>query len=156
MYTMVLIFHSWLRWAALIAGIGATATALGTRASSVQSIDQWGAADRWGLTFTSILDIQLLIGLLLYAVLSPFASEAFRNFGATMRNPLLRFWAVEHVTLMVAAVLLAHVGRVLARNARTPASKRIRLLVCFGLSVLAMIAGIPWPGMSNGRPLFRV
>ena len=58
--------------------------------------------------------------------------------------------------LMLAAVVLAHVGRVLARKAATPGAKRTRLMVCFGLSTLLMIAGTPWPGTRAGRPLFRI
>jgi hypothetical protein len=26
--------------------------------------------------------------------------------------------------------------------------------ICFGIAVLAMVAGVPWPGLANGRPLF--
>ena len=57
---------------------------------------------------------------------------------------------------MFVAVILAHVGRVLGRKAKTPSAKRTRLLVCFGLSTLLMLVGTPWPGMMNGRPLFRL
>jgi hypothetical protein len=98
----------------------------------------------------------MLIGLLLYLVLSPFTAEAMRDFGAAMKSPGLRFFAVEHVTLMFGAVILAHLGRVLARKASTPAARRTRLIVCFGLATILMIVGIPWPGMTSGRPLFRV
>ena len=55
-----------------------------------------------------------------------------------MKDPALRFWAVEHITSMFAAIALAHVGRVLARKATTPAAKRTRLLICFGLATLLM------------------
>ena len=103
-----------------------------------------------------VLDIQMLLGLLLYLVLSPFTSQALNDFGAAMRNPALRYWAVEHVSLMLAAVVLVHVGRVLARTARTPQSKRTRQIVCYTLATVAMIAATPWPGMANGRPLFRL
>jgi hypothetical protein len=57
---------------------------------------------------------------------------------------------------MVAAVILAHVGRVLGRKAATPGARRTRQLICFGLSTVLMIAGTPWPGTRAGRPLFRV
>jgi hypothetical protein len=102
------------------------------------------------------LDVQLLLGLLLYLVLSPFTAEAMRDFGAAMKSPGLRFFAVEHVTMMFAAVILVHVGRVLARKAASPAAKRTRMFVCFGLATILMIVAIPWPGMASGRPLFRV
>jgi hypothetical protein len=77
------------------------------------------------------------------------------HFGDAMKDPALRFWAVEHTASMFAAIALAHVGRVLARKATTPAAKRTRLLVCFGLATLLIIIGMPWPGRPGGRALFR-
>jgi heme A synthase len=150
MYTTVLTIHSWLRWMAIIAGVGATLAALRSTARTDDSV-----ADRWGLFMMMALDIQMLVGLILYLALSPFTAQAMQDFGAAMRTPQLRFWAVEHITMMFAAVILAHLGRVLARKAKTPAAKRTRMIVCFGLSTLLMIAGTPWPGTMNGRPLFR-
>ena len=112
--------------------------------------------DRWGLIFMIALDLQLLLGLALYFALSPNTTAMFGNFGAAMRDPVARFWAVEHITLMLFAIAMAHIGRVLARKAPSAAAKRKRLLICFGLSTVAMIAATPWPGMASGRPLFRV
>jgi ABC-type uncharacterized transport system permease subunit len=152
MYTLVLSAHSWLRWVALLAGIAATFTTLADRAPSLAP----RRADLWGLALMVTLDIQMLLGLMLYFVLSPFTAEAMRDFGAAMRNPGLRFFAVEHLAMMLAAVIVAHVGRVLARKATTPDVKRTRMLICFGLATLLMALGIPWPGMASGRPLFRL
>jgi hypothetical protein len=151
MYTAVLTIHSWLRWAAILTGVGATLAALRNPSSADDSV-----ADRWGLFMMMALDTQMLLGLILYFALSPFTTQAMQDFGAAMKTPQLRFWAVEHVTTMMVAVILAHVGRVLARKATTPASKRTRRLICFGLSTLLMLAGTPWPGTTNGRPLFRL
>jgi hypothetical protein len=148
MYSLVLVLHSWLRWIAIAAGVGATAAA----ATSPPA----GGSDRPGLVFMIFMDVQMLLGLLMYAFLSPTTAAIFNDFGAAMKDPVSRFWAVEHVTMMLAAVVLAHVGRVLGRKASTPGAKRTRLLICFGLSTLLMIAGTPWPGMRAGRPLFRV
>ena len=92
----------------------------------------------------------------LYFVASPNMRPILQNFGAAMRDPVARFWAVEHITTMLVAIALAHVGRVLARKAKTPAAARRRLLICFGLATLLIIAGTPWPGMAAGRPLIRV
>jgi hypothetical protein len=152
MYTLVLDLHSWLRWLALVAGIAATVAAM----SAPDSGRPHHRADTWGMVFMMLLDVQLLLGLVLYLVLSPFTREALNDFGAAMKNAGLRFFAVEHVTLMLGAVLVAHLGRVLARKARTPEAKRGRLLLSFGLATLLMIIGIPWPGLAAGRPLFRI
>ena len=152
MYALVLMLHSWLRWVALVAGVGAIATTAADRSVTLRT----GRSDLWGLALMIALDVQMLVGLLLYLVLSPFTTEAMSNFGAAMKNPALRFFAVEHVALMFAAVILAHVGRVLARKARTAEQKRSRLLICFVLATIAMLLAIPWPGMASGRPLFRL
>ena len=148
MYSIFLIIHSWLRWIALAAGVGATAAATGSSPGA--------RGEKAGLFFIIAMDLQMLTGLLLYAFISPNTRAMFQNFGAAMRDPEARFWAVEHITMMIAAVALAHIGRVLARKAKTPAAARTRQLICFGLSTLLMIAGTPWPGTRAGRPLFRV
>jgi hypothetical protein len=148
MFSIVLTLHSWLRWLAIAAGFGAivgAASAAGTPRS-----------EKTGLLFMIAMDLQMLIGLLLYAFLSPNTAAAFGDFGAAMGDPVARFWAVEHTTMMIGAVALAHVGRVLARKAPTPAAKRTRLLICFGLSMALLLLGTPWPGLRAGRPLFRV
>jgi hypothetical protein len=151
MYTIVLILHSWIRWFALIAVFGVLFAAIRGKVQGSQSI-----ADRWGLFAILALDLQMLLGLLLYLVVSPNMAEIRAHFGEAMQNPQLRFWAVEHLTAMIVAVVVAHVGRVLARKAKTTDSKRRRLLACFGVVTIALLLGTPWPGMPAGRPLFRI
>lgn len=148
MYPTVLWLHSWVRWIALVGGFGATLFAIQPARGA--------SAGRWSMIATSALDLQMLLGLLLYFVVSPNMEAIRANFGASMQDPVARFWAVEHVTAMVGAVVLAHVGRVLARKAATPEAKRMRLGIFFGLATVLMLAGMPWPGRPGGRPLFRV
>jgi len=150
MYSSVLLLHSWLRWAALLLGVITTLAALMDRGEGKST------ADRLGLFFMIAMDLQMVLGLLLYFALSPVTAAALKDFGGAMRDPALRFWAVEHAATMMLAVILAHVGNVLARKAATPASKRTRQIVWFGLATVAMIARTPWPGLPNGRPLFRL
>ena len=152
MYTLVLILHSWLRWAAIAAGLMAIVSALKNPVEAGRE----GSADRWGLAFMVAMDVQLLLGLLLYLALSPTTAAIFNDFGGAMRDPTARFWAVEHVATMLFAVVMAHVGRVLGRTARTATGKRTRLMVCFIAAVIAVLAATPWPGLRSGRPLFRV
>jgi heme A synthase len=151
MYTAVQLLHSWLRWVVIIAAVVATGATFTTPASQGED-----AADRWGLIFMMSLDLQMLLGVLLYFALSPTTAVIMQNFGAAMQDPVARFWAVEHITTMFIAVILVHVGRVMARKARTPGSKRMRQMICFTLATVLIIAGTPWPGLAAGRPLFRV
>src|SRR4051794_29596261 len=108
MYAAALILHSWFRWAVILAGLVAFVRA----ASGASGTKAWTPADdRAGFWFTIALDVQVLIGLALYLFLSPLTTQAMRDFGGAMKDPLLRFWAVEHGFGMVVGVALAHVGR---------------------------------------------
>lgn len=147
MYTTLLTMHSWVRWVALVAGVGATLWAL-------RRDDR--RADAWGLVMTGALDFQLVLGLFLYFVVSPNMQVVREHLGEAMRTPGLRFWAVEHVAAMLLAVVLAHVGRVLGRRAKSLQAKRSRQLLGYGLATILMVAGMPWPGRVSGRPFFRV
>ena len=141
MYGLVLLIHSWLRWVVIAAGLVAV----------VRGGQRDGAAGRW---FTILLDVQILLGLLLYFALSPFTRNALADFGAAMGSPQLRFWAVEHVFGMVIGTALAHIGRARVRKAAPERRPRVAAIF-YGLAMLAILASIPWPGMPAGRPLFR-
>lgn len=151
MYVLFLILHSWLRWGVLVVGILAVMALVSGRGASDSA-----RADKWGLFFIIALDVQLLLGLALYFGLSPNLQAIRADFGAAMRDSVSRFWAVEHVMMMLVAIGAAHVGRVLARKAATPAERRSRLLLCFGIALVAIVAASPWPGLRGGRPLFRI
>src|SRR5436305_123689 len=99
MYTLVLTLHSWLRWVAIAAGVMAVASLRGQATTAGDA-----RADRWSLAFMMALDIQMLLGLLLYLALSPVTAAILDNFSAAMRDPTARFWAVEHITAMFFAV----------------------------------------------------
>jgi hypothetical protein len=146
MYPITLAIHNIVRWIVLILGVLAAARALsgwfGRRA--------WTETDRkTGAFFGMALDIQFLLGLLLYFLLSPITTAALRNFGAAMSNPVARFFALEHVLYMVIAIVLAHMGSALARRAASDQIKFRTASIFFSLSIVAILLGMPWM-----RPLF--
>jgi len=155
MYPLTLTLHSWLRWIAVIAGVVVVIRFLmgwlGKR--------DWQALDaRLTTVFPMLLDIQLLLGLLLYFVASPITTGALQNFGAAMSNAATRFYAVEHFFMMLIALVVAHVGSVLVkRRSGAPARYRVGALL-FGLALLIILFSIPWPFVAAGanRPWFRL
>ena len=151
MYNLVLLAHSWLRWVSFITGVLAVNALRGDDHSPARE----AAGTRWSLAFMMTLDIQMLLGLSLYFTLSPAMKAIFENFGGAMKDPVARFWAVEHVTTMLFAVVIVHVGRVLSRKGATPAIRRGRLVLCLIAALVAMLAATPWPGLAAGRPFFR-
>src|SRR5207244_11476427 len=97
-YCAVLLIHSWLRWIALLLGVGAT---LNASRDHLQPSDRPPGA-RWDTYFMLAVDLQVLFGLVLYFGLSPLAKAAMEDFGSALRNPTLRFWGLEHIGLMIA------------------------------------------------------
>ena len=152
MYAPLVILHSWLRWVVLLAALVALVRAVGGRINHRPWQPADNAAGRW---FVIGLDLQVLIGLLLYLFLSPYTMSAWNNMAETMRDPLLRFMAIEHPAGMIVGVALAHIGRVRIRKTADPARKHLAALIFFGLALVIIAGSIPWPFMAAGRPLFR-
>jgi hypothetical protein len=150
-YLITLTLHSWVRWLVLVTALVAVVRAI----SGSTSHRPWTPLDdRSAFFFTMMLDLQVLIGLLLYVWLSPLTREAFRDIGAAMKSNGLRFWAVEHIFGMIVALAIAHIGRARIRKA-DPSRRHKVALIFFGLAFLAIVASIPWPGAPYGRPLLR-
>ena len=150
MYSVVLFTHSWLRY--LVLGFGIALLALAVR--GLQGGTWTEKQERIHVLFTAILDVQFLLGLLLYFKLSPITQAALANMGAAMKEPTLRFFGVEHIATMLIAVIIAHVGR--ARSKRKQGRARFKsVLITQIVWLLVTLAAIPWPVLDVGRPLFR-
>ena len=148
MYSFILNVHNLVRWVALILGILITVVSFygwfGKRSWSQSS-------RRLGVFYTSAMDIQLLLGLLLYIFFSPMTLSAFQDLSTLMSNPSMRFFALEHAFYMLLAVIFAHLGSILAKKAPDDAGKYKRSAIWFGLSIILLLLGMPW-----NRPLFPV
>ncbi len=155
MYSFTLSLHSIVRWLVVILGLVTAGRAVAgwTGKRGWETLD-----DQLGLAFTSVMDLQLLLGLLLYGILSPLTTGAFQNFGAAMSNSIQRFFAVEHIFLTVIGVVLAHLGRAMNRKATEASAKHKRAAIFFGLAILLILAAIPWPFLATGagRPWLRL
>ena len=153
MYTAVVFLHSLLRWVVLVLAAIAIVRAL-RGLSGKKPFSR--ADDKAGLFFMISLDVQLLLGLLLYFALSPITGAALSGFGAAMKDRTLRFWAVEHGFMMLLGIALVHVGRVAVRRAEDDKSKHKKALVFYALGTLLVVAGIPWPFLPYGRALLAL
>ncbi len=141
MYSFVLATHNIVRWLVLIFGILAI----------IKAFIGWSGKKEWrgldnklGLGFTISLDIQLVLGLLLYLVFSPTIKTAFSDMGAAMANSDIRFFLVEHFLMMVVALILAHIGRSRAKKADTDIAKHKNAAVFYTIAMLLILAAIPW------------
>jgi hypothetical protein len=95
--------------------------------------------------------ITLLVGLYQWFT-SVLGFKAIQNsgFGAVMKDSATRFWAVEHITGMLIAIILITVAR---GKAKVLNYKGAAVLYVFAL--ILILAVIPWPFREGiGRPWF--
>jgi hypothetical protein len=141
-----------LRWLVLAAGLLAVARGV----SGWRGRRPWTLADeRAGFWFITALDLQFLLGLLLYVWLSPLTWAAFGDFGGAMRDRVLRFWAVEHIFGMFVGIALAHIGRSRVHKTGDDGRRHRTAAIFFALAIVAILVSIPWPTLPHGRPLLR-
>jgi hypothetical protein len=140
-YVVVLALHNIMRWVVVVAAIWVIYLVY----SGLMQRRSWKATEGQAVRFFTIsMDVQLLLGLILYFVLSPITGIALQNFGAAMRDSTLRYFAVEHLLMMVLAVVAVHVGAVMIRRRRDDRSKYVQGAIWMTIAILLILVGIPW------------
>ncbi|MBI5362978.1 MAG: hypothetical protein HZA53_07345 [Planctomycetes bacterium] len=153
MYETTLTVHSILRLVVLVfVGLACLRSAQGALTGR-----PWTAGDRLtALLATIALDLQLVVGLALHLGLSPVTKSAFSNFGAAMKDPELRNWTVEHPTMMLGAIVLAHVGAALRKKSATDVVRHRWTALTLGAALALVLVGMPWLGGTQPRPFVRL
>lgn len=135
--------HGILRWAVLLLAIMAILRAY----LGMKNKTEFEAGDqKTGLFLMIACDIQLLIGLILY-VLGAWGLKNIQNLGMgeVMKDSYARFFAVEHITMMLIAIALIHVGRSKAKKASTALASHKASFWFYLIGLIIMLASIPWP-----------
>ena len=137
MYSFMLNTHSYLRWAVVIIGIIALVMAW----AGVFSKARWTPQQvTLGRLATIAFDTQALVGVLLYAWLSPITTGAFRDMGAAMKDASVRFYVAEHSLIMIVAAVLIHIGVWRARKKDSP----LQAAIFYTLAMAGVMALTPW------------
>ncbi len=107
-----------------------------------------GTDRRTGTILTIIADIMLLLGLALwyfgdhgYKLLAGFPG----GFGAAMKDPYVRFFGIEHITGMLIAIILIHVGKAQAKRKIIDRKKHVNTMLFYLLALIVILATVPWP-----------
>jgi hypothetical protein len=152
MYNIILSIHSFLRWIILFLLL----VNLIRHFSSVKK--PFGKPDmRLGLWLMIAAHITLLVGIYQWFA-GAYGYQNISNNGvnAVMQNPASRFFAVEHTTGMIVAIILITFARGVYRKEISDRKKHRRCITLYLLALVIVLAFIPWPGMDQiGRPLFR-
>lgn len=146
--------HNFLRWFILIFALWTmvkSASGMGGNKSFTKS------DKRPALLLMITADIQLLLGLFLYFT-GVWGIKNINNMGgmgAIMKDKVSRFWGVEHITGMLVAIILIHIGYAAIKKDIPDGSKFKKVFWYTFLALVIIIATIPWPFREGiGRALF--
>jgi hypothetical protein len=136
LYTVAFKIHIYISAITLLAGIG----------TIVLSIQGWStnrkysSADRWSSLVYSIgLWFQLILGFLIYFTLRTSLEGAFWEVPDTENDASLRFWAIEHIALMIFALFLTQLGRIFIGRSTGAIRKFKASLFYYGTSLLLIL-----------------
>jgi hypothetical protein len=135
LYLLLKHTHAGIRWIALILLIAAVVNSIS------KSKKNYSAKDKKLNSFAIYsLHIQTVIGLVLY-----FMSPKVIFSVDSMSNSLLRFFLVEHISIMIIAVVIATIGYSYAKRTSLDAKKHLRILIFYGVALVLILFAIPWP-----------
>ena len=135
--------HSGLRWVVLGLMIYALLNAFRKK-------DTYEKRDRLLNMFTMVsLHIQLVLGLVLY-----FISSKVSFVEGWMKSPSLRFYGMEHISLMIIAIILVTIGHGKAKRASESAKKHRTIALYYSIALVLILASIPWPFRNLGAGWF--
>lgn len=141
MYTGFLNLHNGLRWLILLAFV----------ITLIKYVAGWLGSQPWkkvdnmlGLVLTALMDLQLIVGVVLYFFLSPVTKLALSDFRGAMQDPDLRFYAVEHLSMMLIAVILVHIGRAKSKKNVLDKAKFKTGAIYFLIAFVVIMMAIPW------------
>jgi hypothetical protein len=141
LYSFLLHVHSVLRWVVLLLLLVAIFNSLVAGSRPFIRSDA-----RTGSLLTGFADLMLLIGLALW-YFGPRGYKTIEAMGmsAAMKDPVARFFAVEHLAGMLIAIILLHIGKTQGRKAISDRAKHRRTLLFYLLALLIIVISIPWP-----------
>ena len=103
----------------------------------------------------TIAHVQLILGICLYFI-SPIVSYFLHNFSTAVHERTIRFFGMEHITMMLIGIIVITMGSVKAKRKETNREKFKTMAIWFTVAMLIILSSIPWsfsPLIS--RPNFR-
>lgn len=97
--------------------------------------------DKLSLWLFILTHTQLLVGIVLYFV-SPFVVFS----GASMKDAVMRYWLLEHNTMMLIAIVLITMARITAKKITDATAKHKRLFIFNALALIIILVAISMTG----------
>jgi len=103
----------------------------------------------------TVAHVQLMLGIWLYFI-SPLVAYFLHNFGTAVHERAVRFFGMEHITMMLVATIIITIGSDKAKRKKTDREKFKTMAIWFTVALLIILSSVPWsfsPLIS--RPNFR-
>jgi len=137
-HTLTLLFHSTVRYFVLIAII----------VSLYRSAKGWfGSApfekmdEKLSVWLLIMAHTQLILGLILYTV-----SPAVIFSAASMKDPVARYWLVEHISTMIIAITLITLSRITTKKLTDARARHKRVFLYNTFAILLILMAISMSG----------
>ncbi|MBL7826608.1 MAG: hypothetical protein JNJ57_08265 [Saprospiraceae bacterium] len=91
--------------------------------------------------------LQLLLGLIQYFGTSTIVKSALADMGNAMKTPWLRYFAVEHITIMILGIACIQIGRSLSKKAADDTTKHKKIAIWTTAATVLIIAGLAMKGL---------
>ncbi|GAB3173592.1 hypothetical protein GCM10027291_30180 [Telluribacter humicola] len=96
-----------------------------------------------------------MLGLGLYFI-SPIIDYFLHNFWDAIHQREIRFFGMEHSSMMIAAVVVITIGSAKAKRRQTDAEKFRTMAIWFAIGLFIILTSIPWSfSPLTSRPNFR-
>jgi len=146
MYNFLVHAHSGTRWIVLVLLILSIVKAFKGWFGNKEFTSSDKKSSLLALIFTHV---QLILGLGLYFI-SPLVSFE----PGAIKDPIYRFYTVEHFSMMIIAIILITLGYSLSKRAKEDLTKFKRLAVFYLFGLLIILYAIPWPFRIDGAGWF--
>lgn len=152
-YEILLTIHSLFRWILLaLLGYGLYVSWRGWRLKKTYTRND----DLIRIVVLTTSHLQLIIGLALYGV-SPVVRYFLANFSKAVHVRDIRFFGMEHITMMVIAVTIITIGSLKAKKRHSDIHKFSTLARWYSMALLIIFISIPWAfSPFTARPYFRI
>lgn len=146
MYNGMIHLHSVLRWIILLLLLVAIFKSLADRNKAFTPGHR-----KTGLFLLIAADVMFVVGIYQW-IAGPWGLKSIQTNGMNMvmKNPTLRFFAIEHLIGMIIAISMIHIGYSFAKKNIPDSTKHKRTLLFYSLALLVILIFVPWPFRTVG------
>lgn len=152
MYAFLLALHSLIRWFVLASLLlGVYRGWRGWKGKQYYTLFD----NRVRIVAAMFAHIQLVLGIVLYCI-SPIVAYFWQHTAYALQITGIRFFGMEHITMMLIAIVLITIGSIQAKRQTTDEAKFKAMAIWFTIALVVILTSVPWSfSPLTSRPNFR-